>query len=225
MELPEPPAAAPRAPSAPPAPREASATWAAASDAPPPAVLSWPPHARVFEPRAPPRPEATESAPPAAPRPAAAQPSQPFSLGDASEAEDAGDATLRDGGGDDALLAEPSARRDGGDAAGGAERIAGGFASASTSPRSGMDSARGVRCRICLDGVGAAEFEVRCAARACSACVVMLKPFRPPARTQSGEGIRLGCDCRGEVGVVHTVCAERWFARKGARYGAALLSA
>jgi hypothetical protein len=164
MELPEARAAAPQLASAPPAPHEAATTWAATADAPPPAVLSWPPHARASELRAPPRSEAFESAPPAAPRPATAPPSTPISLGDASEAEDSGDATLRDGGGDDAMLAEAWARRDGGEAAGGAERIVGGFASASTSPRSGMDSARGVRCRICLDGVSGAEFEVRYAA-------------------------------------------------------------
>ena len=162
MELPEAPAAAPQLPSAPPVPHEAASTWAAAADAPPPAVLSWPPHMRVSEPRAQLRAEAFEIAP----RPATAPPALPFPLGDASEAEDSGDATLRDGGGDDAMLAEASARRDASEEAGGAERIAGGMASASTSPRSGMDSARGVRCRICLDGISGAEFEVRYAARA-----------------------------------------------------------
>ncbi len=35
------------------------------------------------------------------------------------------------------------------------------------------------------------------------------------ALAQALDGLQLGCDCRGDVGVVHRACAERWFARKG----------
>jgi hypothetical protein len=35
--------------------------------------------------------------------------------------------------------------------------------------------------------------------------------------SQAADGLQLGCDCRGDMGIVHRACAERWFARKGAR--------
>lgn len=58
------------------------------------------------------------------------------------------------------------------------------------SPRSQEDSARlGPRCRICLDHVSASQFE-------------------------SGDGVRLDCRCRGDAGILHRECAERWFQRK-----------
>jgi hypothetical protein len=128
-------------------------------------VLSWPPHARVAEfrvPHAMPEGPAAPPTPPrAAPPPPHASPPPVVPAEDtAYELEEM--TTLRDGGGDDVLLADASGRRG---EAGAAEpeadgRIAtNGLASAPTSSRSGGDSARGQRCRICLDGVSGAEFE------------------------------------------------------------------
>ncbi|CAL5412374.1 unnamed protein product [Camellia sinensis] len=49
-------------------------------------------------------------------------------------------------------------------------------------------------------------------------------PPRPPTTTNvtvmmANTGlIELGCDCKDELGIVHTYCAEAWFKLKGNRY-------
>lgn len=39
-----------------------------------------------------------------------------------------------------------------------------------------------------------------------------------PAESGSGELVRLGCGCRGELAAAHQRCAEAWFSVRGNRY-------